>query len=161
MPLSGKTTVGRLVADNIGFKFIDLDILIEQNEGLKISEIFAKFGEEYFRKLETKTLKNIVEEKPFVLSTGGGTVQKDENLKILKEMGKIFYLEISPDELFDRIKGDKNRPLLQNKDPKKTLTDLYNQRKANYEKADFKINAINMPNKTADEIIKEYEKIEC
>lgn len=157
MPYSGKTTTAKLLSEKLGFKFIDLDILIEENEGLKISEIFSKFGEEYFRKLETKTLKNIIEDKPFILSTGGGTAQKDENLEILKQMGKIFYLEIMPNKIFDRIKDDKTRPLLQKNNPKKVLEDLYNIRRQNYEKANFKINAENGPQEVVNEIIKKYE----
>lgn len=157
MPFSGKTTIGKLLAQKLDFKFVDLDFLIEQNEGMKISEIFKNKGEEYFRYLETKTLEEFNESEHFILSTGGGTIQKEENLQILKTLGSIFYLKINPNELFERIKDDKTRPLLQNDNPKLVLLNLYNKRKQNYERADFIIDAIKTPDEITNEIIKNYE----
>ena len=154
MPYSGKTTAGKLLASKLNFDFIDLDILIEEKEGMKISEIFKIKGEAYFRELETSILKHMNEKIPFVLSTGGGTVQKNENYDLLKQLGKIFYLEIEPEILYERIKDDKTRPLLQNNNPKKTLFELYKKRKESYEKADYKINAKKTPDEIINDIIK-------
>ncbi|MCD8025146.1 MAG: shikimate kinase, partial [Candidatus Gastranaerophilales bacterium] len=152
LPASGKTTVGRALSAKLGIKFIDLDFLIEQKEGLKISSIFEKFGEKYFRELETKNLKNLFSEKEsFILSTGGGTVEK--NIEILLELGAVFYLKISPKAAYNRIKGDKTRPLLQKENPLLELENIFEKRKNFYERANFCINAQNGIQEIADRII--------
>ena len=159
MPFSGKTTTGRLVAQKLKRKFIDLDVYIEENEKMKISEIFDRKGESYFRNLETVSLEKLSNVSNIVLSTGGGTVQNSQNLQILKSMGTVFYLEIDPESLYSRIKGDKTRPLLQKENPKLILQELYNNRRDNFEKADYKINALLETNQLADEVIEVYENI--
>ena len=158
MPGCGKSTAGKLISDALNFDFIDLDFLIEKNEGMKITEIFNKKGEKYFRELETETLKNLQGKEKFVLSAGGGTPQKEENIEIMKKLGTVFYLEIEPDKIYDRIKDDKTRPLLQKENPKEILSELYGKRKSAYEKADYKIDASIGSIKAADEVIKIYEK---
>ena len=158
MPASGKTTVGQIIAHNTGFKFIDLDLLIEKNEGMSISEIFNKKGEKYFRLLETDTLKTLLNEENMVLSTGGGTIKCKENLEMLKRLGRIYYLEIKPEDIYQRIKNDKTRPLLQKQNPKQALMQLFGSRKQNYEKADCKIDALLEPEKIADYVVEKYEK---
>lgn len=156
MPGSGKTTVGAALSKKTGLQFLDTDSLIEESEKRKISEIFKKDGEEYFRNLETGVIKSLLNSYPIVLSTGGGIVERDENIELLKKIGKVFYLEISPDLILERIKGDKTRPLLQKDDPMKALKDLYLRRHKKYSLADFKIDASNSIELITDEI---YEKI--
>ncbi len=161
MPACGKTTVGKELSSKLGYDFIDMDALIENSEGVKISEIFLKKGEKYFRNLETSILSSLSSDKPYILSTGGGVVENKSNISILFTKGEVFYLEIKPSKIFKRIKDDKTRPLLQNPNPKETLTKIYRRRKKKYECANFKIQADVEPNLVADRIIEIYEKTEC
>ena len=158
LPGSGKSTVGKFLSDKTGFGFIDLDSLIEETEGLKITEIFAKFGEKYFRTLETDMIKTIKKKNSFILSTGGGTFQNEDNILLLKNLGTVFYLNVSPDIIYERIKGDRTRPLLNTKDPKAALFDLLLKRDENYKKADYTVNAAQNVDDTANEILNIYEK---
>lgn len=158
LPGSGKSTVGKFLSDKTGFGFIDLDSLIEEAEGLKITEIFAKFGEKYFRTLETDMIKTLKSKNSFILSTGGGTFQNEDNILLLKNLGTVFYLNVSPDIIYERIKGDKTRPLLNTKDPKAALFDLLLKRDENYKKADYTVNAAQNVDDTANEILNIYEK---
>ena len=158
LPGSGKSTVGKFLSDKTGFGFIDLDSLIEETEGLKITEIFAKFGEKYFRTLETDMIKTLKYKNSFILSTGGGTFQNEDNILLLKNLGTVFYLNVSPDIIYERIKGDKTRPLLNTKDPKAALFDLLLKRDENYKKADYTVNAAQNVDDTANEILNIYEK---
>lgn len=158
LPGSGKSTVGKFLSDKTGFGFIDLDSLIEETEGLKITEIFAKFGEKYFRTLETDMIKTLKSKNSFILSTGGGTFQNEDNILLLKNLGTVFYLNVSPDIIYERIKGDRTRPLLNTKDPKAALFDLLLKRDENYKKADYIVNAAQNVDDTANEILNIYEK---
>lgn len=158
LPGSGKSTVGKFLSDKTGFGFIDLDSLIEETEGLKITEIFAKFGEKYFRTLETDMIKTLKSKNSFILSTGGGTFQNEDNILLLRNLGTVFYLNVSPDIIYERIKGDKTRPLLNTKDPKAALFDLLLKRDENYKKADYTVNAAQNVDDTANEILNIYEK---
>lgn len=158
LPGSGKSTVGKFLSDKTGFGFIDLDSLIEETEGLKITEIFAKFGEKYFRTLETDMIKTLKSKNSFILSTGGGTFQNEDNILLLKNLGTVFYLNVSPNIIYERIKGDRTRPLLNTKDPKAALFDLLLKRDENYKKADYTVNAAQNVDDTANEILNIYEK---
>ena len=111
---SGKTSVGRVLADDLGYSFIDTDAMIEEKEGRSISDIFAKDGEQSFRDMETALLKELKVSQPSgaVISTGGGIVLRKENHALLKALGRVVYLKASPEETFRRVKGDTSRPLL-------------------------------------------------
>ncbi len=153
----GKTTVGRAIAQKYGFRFIDFDEEIEKDNNISICEFFEKFGEEHFRTLEKRKIKEYQNVERYVISTGGGIVKDVKNIENLKNIGTVFYLYASPDVLFQRIKGDKTRPLLRCENPKAELAKIYEERRENYEKADFKINT---ENKSIDAIAGEiYEKI--
>ena len=88
MPGSGKTTTGKLLAQKLGFDFLDMDDVIEKNEGKKISEIFKLKGEEYFRNLETSLLESLLEKENLILSTGGGVILFNNNYELLKKNRK-------------------------------------------------------------------------
>jgi shikimate kinase len=155
----GKTTVAKAISQKYGFRFVDFDKEIECEECLSICDFFEKFGEEHFRALEKMKIKEYQNVENCVISTGGGIIKDTENIKILKNIGTVFYLYASTDVLYERIKDDKTRPLLNCEDPKGELEKIYEERKASYEMADFKINT---ENKSVDEIVQEiYEKIEC
>ncbi len=111
---AGKTSLGKGAAKELGVDFLDTDDLIERSEGMKISRIFAQKGEEYFRSLETKTVKELQErEGNFVLSVGGGLPLRPENRPLLRSLGTVIYLKAGIDTLSERLCNDTTRPLLQ------------------------------------------------
>ena len=133
---SGKTTVGKSLEEKTDMVFVDTDELIEAYEGCKISEIFADKGEAYFRRLEKETLKNLLESTDNkVISTGGGIVTNQENIPLLKQLGKVFYLRIKPETVVERLEGDKTRPLLIGEDKLVKVEQLMTDRKELYEMA--------------------------
>ena len=153
---SGKTTVGKELAAVLNYDFIDLDEVIENKYG-KITDIFSQKGEKYFREIETQELKNFENQSNFVLSTGGGIILKDENIKILKDLGQVFYLSAKSETIYNRIKNQKHRPLLNTQNPKNTIEEILSKRLEKYEKSGEKIIT---DNKNAKEIAGEiYEKL--
>ncbi len=132
---TGKTTIGKRVAKSLGFRFVDTDALIVKKAGKSIPTIFKESGEDAFRALETGVLKDCRDQTDQVISTGGGIVTRPENLEILKSAGYVIWLKASPDVIFERVSRNKNRPLLQTPDPKKTITDLLSHRKDLYSNA--------------------------
>ena len=107
---SGKSTIGKLLSNILGYKFIDMNEGIEKSEGKRIKDIFKQRGKEYFRKLEKKLLKRVVEmQGDLVVATGGGVIKDQENREILKEH-KTISLMVEPEELLKRIEGN-DRPL--------------------------------------------------
>ncbi len=109
---SGKSTIGSILANALGWQFIDLDKVIEEKEGRYISEIFEEHGEQYFRESETKSLIEISKKQNAVISLGGGALISETNLKIAKESGILIYLKMSPESAYKRLKFKKDRPLL-------------------------------------------------
>lgn len=153
---SGKTSVGLELAKILECDFFDLDEIIEKKYG-KITQIFKDKGENYFREIETSELKNFKNNGAFVLSTGGGAVLKEENLEILKSLGEVFYLSADAQTIYDRVKEQTQRPLLNTKDPKKTIEDILSSRLEKYEKSGEKIVT---DNKNIEQIAREiYEKV--
>jgi shikimate kinase len=160
---SGKSTVGPILANTLGWDFFDLDKLIEEKTGKKIREIFEQEGEGYFRKLETDTLREISESQNVIISLGGGTVASEENIGILKKTGKIIYLKVSLDTVYHRLKYKRDRPALTNSSSeslsKEEMTGrikkLMDTRIKYYEQADFTIDTdTNSLGKTIDKIVK-------
>ena len=110
----GKSSVGKLLAKQLsGYIFIDIDDVIVDLEGMSIPDIFAKKSENYFREQEKELIKQFSEEEGLVIALGGGSFENEESRNILLETGKVIYLKANTDTLYERIKGDKNRPLLQ------------------------------------------------
>ncbi len=144
MPASGKTTIGSLLAEKLtDYTFIDTDSLIEKTQGLKISEIFEKFSEDYFRKLEYDTIKLVCNGKHKIISVGGGAFENPDNRATLLNFGKVFYLKSDLDVLYYRLSGDSTRPLLQVDNPKGALERLLKKREDNYKKAHCTIDTTN------------------
>ena len=131
----GKSTVGRLLASELKLNYLDTDQLIEQTEARTISEIFRTEGEEHFRSLETEVLETLQDYDNFVLSTGGGIVLKEENVALLKIMGPIILLTADPAAIYERIKQETYRPLLQTADPPAEIIKLLERRRPFYERA--------------------------
>ena len=110
---SGKTSVGKKLAKNRKLEFVDTDKMIEEQSHMKVSEIFAEYGEEYFRNLETLTLRQLLDcEKSLVISVGGGLPVQPQNREYLKMLVSVIYLKASTRTLTERLKGDTSRPLL-------------------------------------------------
>lgn len=130
----GKTTLGKYISANKGYDFCDTDDLIEKNEGRTINEIFATEGEDYFRQLETDTIKNMIGKvSDSVISVGGGLPVKEENRALLRELGFCVYLRTSREELIKRLKNNTSRPLLAGGEIEKKIDDLMAKRKDIYE----------------------------
>ena len=108
---SGKSTVGMELANHLSYEFLDTDEFFEEATGTKISDFFARFGEKEFRNKETLILEGLNGVNGKVISTGGGVVERSENLEHLRELGRIIYLDASPDILWGRVGKDKSRPL--------------------------------------------------
>ena len=111
MPASGKTTVAAALSKTLGLKVLDTDALIVEKHG-EINKIFEKFGEEYFRDLESEAVQEVAKNTNAVISTGGGCPLRKENVLALKKTGKIIFLRTSVSELILRTEGDGTRPLL-------------------------------------------------
>ncbi len=151
MPASGKTTIGRLLSEALpNYTYIDTDSFIEKTSGMKISEIFQKHSEDYFRKLEYDTIKLICNGNKKIVSIGGGAFENPDNRATLLNFGKVFYLKSDLDVLYYRISNDTSRPLLQTENPKEALEKLLSKREENYLKAHYTINTSNLE---TDEII--------
>ena len=138
MPASGKTTIGNLLAKRLkDYTLIDTDSFIEKTQGMKISDIFNKYSEDYFRKLEYDTIKLVCNGKYKIISTGGGAFENPDNRATLLKFGIVFYLKSDLDVLYYRLSEDITRPLFQNKNPKEVLEKLLKKREENYQKAHF------------------------
>lgn len=112
---SGKTTIGRKLANYLKYEFIDLDKLIEAKAGMSIVDYFAKHGEEEFRKMERDVLQNTLYPENVIIATGGGTPTYDDNMNWMNENGKVAYLSMSPKALASRLENSTtDRPLLKN-----------------------------------------------
>ncbi len=125
---AGKTTIGKMLAKKLKKTFYDTDQEIEKKLGVKVSVIFDLEGEEGFRKRETQMIDELTRKKNIILATGGGVVLSAENRALLKERGKVIYLNAKPQHLAKRMAYDKDRPLLQQGNMLDTLNQLYKDR---------------------------------
>lgn len=140
MPGSGKTTVGKeLVSLLNGFSLIDIDEEIVKSEKKEITEIFKENGEDYFRNLETKEINKFQNTQNLIISTGGGVVEREENLEILKKIGFVVYIFCETKTIFQRVKEDTTRPLLKTDNIEERLNFLFSRRNSKYKKADYTI----------------------
>ena len=129
MPACGKSTIGYWLSKKIGYPLLDTDKYLEEKENRIISDIFSNEGEEYFRNLETKYLKELSEKEGFIISTGGGAVKKKENIDILKKNGIVIFLNREINDLSKE--NHKHRPLLQDIN---NIQKLYDERIDLYKK---------------------------
>lgn len=123
---AGKTTIGQLLGQITGLPVIDTDITIVEQEKRTINTIFNQHGEEYFRNVESRVLRQVVNENA-VITTGGGIVLRAENRQLLKETGSTFFLECEPNVVVERLAEDDTRPLLKNKSLAE-ITQMYHNR---------------------------------
>jgi shikimate kinase len=137
---TGKSSVGRLLAQHLHFKFVDTDELIESRAGRKIVEIFAQAGEEVFRGIERQVVTELGKMQRTVISTGGGLAANAENLASLKSHALVVCLWASPDAIWERVHTQTHRPLLQGGDPMQRIRELLAKREPFYKQADVLLN---------------------
>jgi shikimate kinase len=133
---TGKTSAGTRLAEDLDFEFVDTDNLIVADQNMPISAIFSKFGEPYFREVEAKIIHAVMEQESQVVSTGGGAVILDENRAAFKKNGFVICLTARPDVIYDRIRHETHRPLLQIADPLAKIKELLGNRAKFYSQAD-------------------------
>ncbi len=137
---SGKTTIGRLLAKALDMKYIDIDKEIVRIEKRTIAEIFEQDGENYFRDLERKIIARESVENNIVISTGGGVIIDNNNIKSLRETSFVVYLNCDIDCIYERVKNRKHRPLLNVENVYERITELYDKRKFLYKiSCDFSV----------------------
>ena len=125
---AGKTTVGRVLARRLKLRFLDSDHEIERRCGVKIPVIFEIEGEAGFRSRETAVLGELAQLRGIALATGGGIVGAEENRRLLSTSGTVVYLHGQPEDLYERVRHDRNRPMLATADPLARLRELYVER---------------------------------
>ncbi len=139
---SGKSMIAKALAEQLKVKSYSTDDLIVQKTKMKIREIVAKKGWDYFRKVEHAIVRRVASKKGVVIDCGGGVVLNPENLNLLRLNGTIIFLKASPAVIYKRIKNDPNRPLVHQADnPMAVIKMLYKQRYPLYSQADITINA--------------------
>ncbi|WP_243386347.1 shikimate kinase [Bacillus kexueae] len=145
---SGKTTIGRMLAESLNIPVVDTDEEIVQKVQMDIPAIFEKYGEEYFRDVEGSCLRSIPTQN-FIVTTGGGIITRDENIQWMREQGLVIYLKADVSVLVKRIQNDANRPLANNKSIEE-IRELHEKRKSQYEKAHL---VIDTTDRTTKEVL--------
>lgn len=152
---TGKTAVGKKLAVDLGVQFVEMDSIIEEREGITISDIFSTKGEPYFRKVEADVVKELSNRKGLVISAGGGVVLNADNIKELMRNGILICLNAAPEEIYNRVKREGQRPLLNVKDPLGKIKELLDYRRPYYNKIDLQIDTTG---KTIEEVLNEVKK---
>lgn len=151
---AGKTTLGSLLAQRLGVRFLDTDQYIEAQQKRTISSMFEQEGEAYFRRLETELLQTLADSgQPAVISVGGGLPVQRVNHALLRRLGTAVYLKAEEGTLVERLQNSKNRPLLQGDSLEERIAKLMAERESVYEEiADY---IIHTDNKTLAEVLEE------
>jgi shikimate kinase len=151
---SGKSTVGKILSHQLGYRFFDTDILVEKVVGKTINEIFTTEGEDYFRALETKVLEQVSLCTKSAIATGGGIILKQQNWSYLRN-GLIVWLDVPISLIIQRLTNDNTRPLLKEIDPTEKLKLILQNRENLYNQADLhiKISGEDTPQQISQEII--------
>lgn len=137
---TGKSSVGREVATELGFEFVDTDALIEHFTGKSIPKIFAEDGEMQFRNFETEILARLEGKEKTVIATGGGALIRTENQNSLKRHSFIVCLWATPEAIWERVRSNAHRPLLIEPDPLQKIKELLAAREVSYRSADALVN---------------------
>ena len=141
----GKSTVGRQVAGELGFEFVDVDTLIVERAGISIPEIFSTEGEAAFRQMEREIIDELGDRKQLVIATGGGAIVDPNNLTSLKQHALVICLWANAETIHKRTKHQSHRPLLQQGDPLVTIRQMLAEREPHYKKSDVIINTEHRP----------------
>lgn len=132
---TGKSTVASCLSREYGMEIVEMDELITKRAGMSISDIFAQYGEEYFRDLETNLVLELQSQSNQVVSCGGGVVLRERNVEEMKKGGSIVLLTAEPETILDRVKDDDNRPLLRGNKNVAFISDMMEKRRPRYEAA--------------------------
>ena len=136
---AGKTLVSQKLAQTLGWERVSTDEMIEEREQHTISDIFSDSGEPYFRAIEAEVVRDVVMRRGLVIDCGGGVVLNEDNVATLRRSGTIFYLKASPEVIYERVKDDTNRPILNVANPAAKIAELLAQRHPLYMEADHVI----------------------
>lgn len=154
---TGKSTVGRLLAQRLGWQFLDTDDLIEQYARKTISRIFADDGEPAFRALESRVAREVAQLDHHVIATGGGIVLAEPNLRALESAGAVVLLEARPETIFQRVRHETHRPLLAKPDPRREIDVLLEARRDAYDRIQHHISTEDKtPEQVADDLIQQF-----
>ena len=156
---AGKTTLGKLLAQELGYRFLDTDAVIEAAAGQPVTEIFATSGELAFRELETQVLGQAAAYQQMAIATGGGIILQRQNWSYLRH-GIVIWLDVPLEQLCDRLEGDSTRPILQGVDLQQKLQTLLEQRQHLYAQADVRVvvSAEESPQQLAIRVLEEIQK---
>ncbi len=156
---AGKSSVGRRLAERLGMGIVDTDEIIEQETEMKISDIFAELGEEHFREVEAVVVEGVSELDGHVIITGGGVVLDKGNIENLRKNGVIIYLHAEPKTIYNRVKDETHRPLLQVENPMEKIKELLEQRAPHYADHDLMVDTSKLTvEEVAERIIQKIEK---
>ncbi len=165
---SGKSTLGRILANVLGWNFYDLDVEICKDENKTVTEIFELKGEKYFREIESIKLKDLSFHKNVIISLGGGTLISDENVNFIKQNGYLVYLKVTPEIIYSRIKKKTDRPLFKEfvleenskEDFMKKINNMLLEREPYYYKANLVFDVDNSPiGQTVDKFAKVLNRV--
>lgn len=149
---TGKSSVGKVLAERLGYDFVDLDSCIVEKEGCSIREIFSKQGEAYFRKIEREQLLCLLEREFLVVSTGGGIAIDPENRLDMRRCGIVINLVAEPEILLNRLKEETERPLLHGAKSVEMIRKMISEREHGYADADIRIDT---SGKNVEDVVRE------
>jgi len=141
---TGKSVVAQQLACKLKMEFIDMDRIIEERQGTSIADIFARYGEKYFRAQENKLVKELSQKENMVIATGGGTLLSSDNARILDQRGQIICLYADSQTIYNRVKRKNNRPLLKGENLLSEINRLLEERKKIYDNIKWKIDTTNL-----------------
>jgi len=141
---TGKSVVAQQLACKLKMEFIDMDRIIEERQGTSIADIFAGYGEKYFRAQENKLVKELSQKENMVIATGGGTLLSSDNARILDQRGQIICLYADSQTIYNRVKRKNNRPLLKGENLLSEINRLLEERKKIYDNIKWKIDTTNL-----------------
>ena len=132
---AGKSTIARALQRELGFPLIEMDERIVKEQGMSINDIFAQYGEDHFRDIESQLIVDIGKEEPSIVSCGGGVVVRPQNMQSMKEIGRIVFLKATPETIYERVKNSTDRPILNGHMNVEYIAELMEKRRALYEAA--------------------------
>ena len=132
---AGKSTIARALQRELGFPLIEMDERIVKEQGMSINDIFAQYGEDHFRDIESQLIVDIGKEEPSIVSCGGGVVVRPQNTQNMKEIGRIVFLKATPETIYERVKNSTDRPILNGHMNVEYIAELMEKRRVLYEAA--------------------------
>ena len=132
---AGKSTFARALQRDLGFPLFEMDERIVKEQGMSINDIFAQYGEDHFRDIESQLIVDIGKEEPSIVSCGGGVVVRPQNTQNMKEIGRIVILKATPETIYERVKNSTDRPILNGHMNVEYIAELMEKRRALYEAA--------------------------